>query len=78
MFCKPKARCFKGISILTGIYALACAGMLMIIPPVIEAHGYTSGSKVDTNVHNMKLASLILLAIFAALAVINLIIFKVY
>ena len=78
LFCKPRARCFKGLGILTGIYALGCGLMLVIIPPVMESHGVISGSKVETNLNEMKLSTLILLAIFVGLSVLNLLVFKCY
>ena len=42
IFCKPTARCFKGVSILTFIFALSCLLMAGIIPPVIKVHGGTT------------------------------------
>ena len=39
--CKPRARCFKGFTILFSIYSLACLLLLAFIPPVIDAHGVT-------------------------------------
>ena len=80
--CKPKARCFKGLAILCSIYTLCCGLMLMIIPPVVESHGYDTnteeGQKVADNVHNMKLSSIILLVIFAGLSLANFLVCKVF
>ncbi len=42
MFCKPTARCFKGITILTGIFAMSCILMAVIIGPVIKVHDGTT------------------------------------
>ena len=72
IFCRPKARCFKGLAILCSIYTLCCGLMLMIIPPVVNSHGYEVGSKVDDNLHKMKVSSIILMVIFAGLSVVNL------
>ena len=36
--CKPKARCFKGFMILTGIYAFASLVISLMIPPVVNNH----------------------------------------
>ena len=76
--CKPKARCFKGLAILSGIYCLGCALMLMIIPPVVNAHGVTAGSPVDDRLHSMKVSSLILMCIFFGVALVSLMACKVY
>ena len=76
--CKPKARCFKGLAILAGIYCLACALMLMIIPPVVNAHGYDEGSSVDINLSNMKLSTSILLATFFAISALNVLLWRCY
>ena len=43
-FCKPTARCFKGISILTAIYASACLLICAFIGPLIKVH---DGTTVD-------------------------------
>ena len=40
--CKPTSRCFKGISILTGIFCLTNLLMAAIIGPVIKAHDGTT------------------------------------
>ena len=42
LFCKPRARCFKGISILTLIFSVCCVLMAVIIGPVIKVHGDTT------------------------------------
>ena len=42
LFCKPTSRCFKGITILTFIFALSCILMAIIIGPVIKVHGGTT------------------------------------
>ena len=42
LFCKPRARCFKGISILTLIFAICCILMAIIIGPIIRVHGDTT------------------------------------
>ena len=76
--CKPKARCFKGLAILSGIYTLCCALMLMIIPPVVNAHGFDKGSQVEDNLNKMKIATIICLCIFLGLTVLNLIVCKFY
>ena len=77
--CKPKARCFKGLAILSGIYFLACALMLMIIPPVINAHGgFAPGSGVDNRLHSMTISTLVLMIIFLSLAIINVLVCKLY
>ena len=76
--CKPKARCFKGLAILTGIYSLACGLMLMFIPPVINNHDDTFDDKVDHNLHKMVWSTGILLIIFAGLTIIFFLTFKVY
>ena len=80
--CKPKARCFKGLMILCGIYSLACGVMLMIIPPVVNAHGYdeatADGMKVHDNVKKMTISSSILLIIFVILAIVNFGLCKVF
>ena len=72
LFCKPKARCFKGLAILCGVYTLACGMMLMLIPPVVTAHGYPEGGSVADNLHKMKVSSIILMIIFAIGSVLNL------
>mmetsp|Transcript_25052 Transcript_25052/g.31367 ORF Transcript_25052/g.31367 Transcript_25052/m.31367 type:complete len:110 (-) Transcript_25052:247-576(-) len=76
--CKPKARCFKGLAILSSIYTLGCALMLLFIPPVVESHGYDEGSSVDDNLHKMKLSSIILLVVFFCLSLLNLMACKFY
>ena len=76
--CKPKARCFKGLAILCGIYTLCCALMLMIIPPVINSHGYPEGGSVDDNLHKMQLSTIILMIVFAGLSVVNFLTCKVF
>ena len=76
LFCKPKARCFKGLGILFGVYTLGCALMLMIIPPVINVHSDTKDDQVATNLHKMVVATCVLLATFFVLAVVNLFAFK--
>ena len=78
LFCKPKARCFKGLAILSGIYALACGVMLLIIPTTIKAHGYEPDSQTATNIHKFILSTLICLIVFFALAVLNVITCKIY
>ena len=78
LFCKPKARCFKGLAILSGIYALCCGLMLMIIPPVVKAHKFPKGGDVDHDLDNMVLSTIILLIVFVSLAVVNLLICKVF
>ena len=37
--CKPRARCFKGLAILSMIYAMACLVMALVIPLVVKSHG---------------------------------------
>ena len=78
IFCKPKARCFKGLAILCGIYALCCGLMLMIIPPVVKAHKFPEGGDVDHDLHNMVISTIILLIVFASLAVVNFLTCKVF
>ena len=76
--CKPKARCFKGLAILSGIYTVGCGLMLMIIPPVVTSHGYVEGSKVDDNLHSMKVSTIILMIAFLAGAIINFCTYKFF
>ena len=77
--CKPRARCFKGLAILSGIYTLGCALMLMIIPPVVKAHGnYDPGSKVDDNMHNMTVSTIVLMITFFVGTIINFCVYKLY
>ena len=76
--CKPKARCFKGLAILSGIYTVGCGLMLMIIPPVINSHGYPEGGSVDDNLHSMKISTIILMIVFLAGAVINFATYKFF
>jgi hypothetical protein len=45
--CKPTPRCFKGISILTFIFALTCGLMAAVIPPVIKVQGGTTEDHPD-------------------------------
>ena len=78
LFCKPKARCFKGLAILTGVYTLACGVMLMIIPPVVNSHGYKAEGKVADNLHKMVLSSIILMILFAGLSVISLLCCQIF
>ena len=78
LFCRPKARCFKGLAILCGIYALCCGLMLMIIPPVVKAHGFEDGGSVDHDLHSMVVSTIILLIVFVSLAVINFLTCKVF
>ena len=78
MCCKPKARCFKGLAILCGIYSLACGLMLMIIPPVVKSHGDESDPTTKDHMHSMVLSTSILLIIFAGLAILNVLCCKVY
>ena len=81
LFCKPRARCFKGLAILSGIYALACLMMLAFIPPVINAHGYEPSDEISVQdsiaignrLDKMIKGTWISAAIFFALAVINII-----
>ena len=76
--CKPKARCFKGLAILCSIYTLGCALMLMIIPPVVNSHGFVEGGEVDDHLHAMKVSTLVLMAIFFVLSVVSVLSCKVY
>ena len=76
--CKPKARCFKGLAILSGIYALGCALMLMFIPPVIEAHHKEKLADTDDKLHEMKVSTIVLLVVFAAISIINLLVCQVF
>ena len=75
LFCKPRARCFKGLAILSFIYAVGCALMLLFIPPVINAHGWNSltdaGKQVEENLHSMVLSTIIMLVVFVGLMVLN-------
>ena len=77
LFCKPKARCFKGLMILSGIYTLACGLMLLIIPPVVNAHGYTDES-VGDNLHLMTVMTGVIMVVFAGASIINFICFGIY
>ena len=77
-FCKPKARCFKGLAILSAIYTLGCGLMLMVIPPVVKAHGFAAGSKVEDHLDEMKTSTLVLLVIMAGLAIVFSLSWKVY
>ena len=55
--------------------------MLMIIPPVVNAHGIPEGDegqKVSDNLHKMKLSTIILMLIFAGLSVINVLTCKLF
>ena len=52
--------------------------MLMIIPPVINSHGYPEGGSVDDNLHKMQLSTIILMIIFAGLSVVNFLTCKVF
>ena len=55
--------------------------MLAFIPPVINAHGYEEyddADKIDTRLHQMIVSTWILAAVFAGLAIINLLTCKVY
>ena len=85
LFCKPKARCFKGLAILSGIYVLACLGMLLIIPPVFKSHGCPIDpegdedcDKVHDRLHEMKISTGILAVVFAGIVVLNLILCKFF
>ena len=82
LFCRPKARCFKGLAILCGIYTLCCGLMLMIIPPVVNNHGYdtstSDGQRVEDNLKKMKISTIILLVIFAGLSIVNVLVCKVF
>jgi len=44
-FCKPTARCFKGISILTALYSLVCLLICAIVGPLIKVH---DGNTIDS------------------------------
>ena len=54
----------------------------MFIPPVVNAHGYDTyseaGAKVEKNLNKMVTSTIILLVIFAASGLLNLIMCKVF
>ena len=78
LFCKPRARCFKGLAILSFIYSVGCALMLFFIPPVVNSHGYISGGSVDDNLESMVVSTIVMLVIFISLMVINGLLWMVY
>ena len=75
--CKPRARCFKGLAILSMIYAMACLVMALMIPLVVKSHGDDSGDVKD-RVHLQLVWSLILGAVFGGISIGNWIVFLVY
>ena len=50
LFCKPKARCFKGLAILSMIYAMACGLMALMIPLVVKSHETEDGKVEDPDI----------------------------
>ena len=78
MCCKPKARCFKGYAILTFIYALGAFVMLLVIPLVVKAHNGNDDPAVADRMHQQMVWSGILGTIFAAISILNWIMFGVY
>ena len=90
LFCRPKARCFKGISILTYIFAASCLLMLIIIGPVIKAHGDTTvnqnkpgtnepdAAEVAHRLHIMNASTIWLSVIFTVIGSISLALFFKY
>jgi hypothetical protein len=51
IWCKPTSRCFKGFTILFGIWAVACLLLGTIIPPIIRAHGHTDPDFIPDSDH---------------------------
>ena len=86
MFCKPTARCFKGITILTGIFAMCCILMAIIIGPVIKVHdgtiinqntkpGEPTAAEVASRLHIMNQCTIWLAVTFFVISLISLALF---
>ena len=76
--CKPRARCFKGLAILSLIYAMACGVMALMIPLVVKSHGGDEDAGIKDRVHQQLIWSLILGAVFAGVSVLNWVLFAAY
>ena len=48
-FCKPTARCFKGISILTAMYSIVSLLICGIVGPLIKVHDGTTIDSPEIN-----------------------------
>lgn len=47
--CKPTARCFKGITILTALYCVVCLLICGIVGPLIKVHDGTTIDSPEIN-----------------------------
>ncbi len=88
-FCKPLARCFKGYTILCGIYTGANLLFTGLIPPIVKQHGDTINQRFDAQgnsesttpeeiYHRLNIFTTLCSSLaqsFAFLCVINLILF---
>ena len=82
MFCTPTARCYKGLSILFGIWCAACILIATLITPVIKAHGDNvenhnvkpdepTAADVQARMRTMKVWTILLTLVFAALSILS-------
>ena len=90
LFCKPTSRCYKGISILTGIFALSCLLMAAIIGPVIVVHdgttidqpilkpGEPTAAEIKDRLHTMNQYTIWLAVSFIVISAISLALFFKY
>ena len=76
--CKPRARCFKGLAILSFIYALACFIMALVIPLVVKAHGGLEDPDIKDRSHMQLVSSIIIGLVMAGISVLNWICFAIY
>ena len=76
--CKPKARCFKGLAILSMIYAMGAFIMALVIPLVVKSHGGDDDADVKDRMHMQLISSIIIGLIMLGISVLNWIVFAVY
>ena len=76
--CKPKARCFKGLAILSMIYAMGAFIMALVIPLVVKSHGGDDDPDIKDRMHMQLISSIIIGLIMLGISVLNWIVFAVY
>ena len=91
IFCRPTARCFKGITILTAIYSLVCLLICGIIGPLIKVHDGTTinspdigcdgcptgptAAEIKVRVHTLTICTLWIAAVMAVISILSFILF---
>ena len=79
IFCMPTSRCFKGFTILFGIWAVASLLLAVMIPPIVRNHGIVDPhptaeewSLIEVRITKLLWGGYMLAAIFAGFSVISL------